>query len=163
MEKMRRKDRELTDREGILRILDRAKILRLALFDGDYPYVVPLHYAYEFSDGSLSFYMHSAKEGHKLDLIRKNPKVCIELDCDVSLISGGDIPCRYGSAYGSLIARGRAEISEDEAEKIKGLKLLMRNQTGRDFDIDERMAASVSLIKVKVRAADFTAKSRMPS
>ena len=46
MEKMRRKDRELTDREGILRILERAKILRLALFDGDYPYVVPLHYAY---------------------------------------------------------------------------------------------------------------------
>ena len=37
--------------------------------------------------------MHCAKEGHKLDLIRSNPNVCIEVESDVELISGGDVAC----------------------------------------------------------------------
>ena len=43
------------------------------------PYIVPLHYGYEYTEGILIFYMHCAKEGHKLDLIRSNPNVCIEV------------------------------------------------------------------------------------
>ncbi len=41
---MRRKDREITDIETIRSILDKAKVLHLAMIDGDRPYVVPLHY-----------------------------------------------------------------------------------------------------------------------
>ena len=44
MTDMRRKDREITESNDILKIVDEAKILHLGLFDGDYPYVVPLHY-----------------------------------------------------------------------------------------------------------------------
>ena len=121
---MRRKDREVPDRAEILRIADQAKILHLGLFDGEYPYVVPLHYGYRYEekDGALVFIMHGAKEGLKIDLIRKNPKVCIELECDVEPVSGGDIACRYGAAYASIIGRGWAEIVEDSTEKVEGLK-----------------------------------------
>ena len=66
------------------------------MFDADYPYIVPLHYGYEYKEGILIFYMHCAKEGHKLDLIRSNPNVCIEIESDVELISGGDVACKYG-------------------------------------------------------------------
>ena len=62
---MRRKDREITDREQILEILKNAKILRLGLFDDVYPYVVPLHYGFTFRDGKLAFYAHGAQEGLK--------------------------------------------------------------------------------------------------
>lgn len=158
---MRRKDREVTELAEILQIAGKAKILHLGLFDGEYPYVVPLHYGYRYEekDGSLVFIMHGAKAGHKLDLIRQNPKVCVELECDVDPISGGDIPCRYGSAYASIIGRGCAEIVEDVAEKIEALKLLMRTQTGREFEIDEKMAATVAVIKVTV--PEFSAKARV--
>ena len=157
---MRRKDREVTDIQEILRIVGKAKILHLGLIDGDYPYIVPLHYGYAYEEDKqeFTFYMHGAKEGHKLDLIGKNPKACIELECDIELVSGGDNPCRYGSAYASVMGKGHAEVVEDMQEKIKGIKLLMQNQTGREFDIDEKMSSSVSVIKVSM--SDFTAKSR---
>jgi len=154
---MRRIDREITNINEILKIVNKAKILHLGFFDTEYPYIVPLHYGYEYKDGNLIFYMHAAKEGHKLDLIRRNQNVCIEVECDVELISGGDIPCKYGSAFASVIGKGYAEILEDEEEKIAGLKLLMMNQTGREFEFDERMANTVEILKVTVHS--FTAKS----
>ncbi|MGI6089780.1 MAG: pyridoxamine 5'-phosphate oxidase family protein [Saccharofermentanales bacterium] len=156
---MRRQDREVTEISDILSIVDRAKILHLGLFAEEYPYIVPLHYGYELVDGTLVFFMHSAEDGHKLDLIRNNSNVCVELECDIELISGGDDPCQYGSAFASVIGRGSAEIVSDEEEKIKGLRLLMKNQTGRDFEIDSSMASSVAVIKVVV--PKFTAKSRL--
>ena len=155
---MRRIDRAVTKQEDILRIVDKAKILHLGLFDEGYPYVVPLHFGYEYAEGKLIFYMHSAKEGHKLDLIRRNQNVCIELDCDTELISGGDIPCSYSSSFASLIGRGLAEIVDDEQEKVRGLYLLMKNQTGREFEITTQMASAVAVIKVVV--CDFSAKSK---
>ena len=79
--------------QQILNIIDKCKILRLGLFDKDYPYVVPLLYGYEYADSRLVFYMHSAKEGHRLALIADNPLVCVELDGDAELISGGEVPC----------------------------------------------------------------------
>lgn len=155
---MRRKDREITQTDRILDIADRAGILHLGLFDDGYPYVVPLHYGYEYRDGAIVFFMHSAKEGHKLDLIRNNPHVCVELECDVEPVSGGDEPCQYGAYYASVIGQGTAEIIDEEKEKIRALQLLMKNQTGRDFEIDSRMAASVTVIKAVID--QFTAKAR---
>ena len=128
------------------------------LFDADYPYIVPLHYGYEYTEGILIFYMHCAKEGHKLDLIRSNPNVCIEVESDVELISGGDVACKYGASFASVIGRGRAELTEDVQEKIRGLSLFMKNQTGREFNINEEMASTVEVIKVVI--SEFTAKSR---
>ena len=155
---MRRTDREVKDINEIRQILDEAKIMRLGLFDGDYPYVVPVHYGYELEDGVLTFYIHGAKEGHKIDLINANPAACVELDCDVELISGGDVACGYGSTFSSVIARGKAEIVTDPEEKVKGLKVLMRHQTGREFEMNEKMAAAVAVIKFT--STDFTAKAR---
>lgn len=155
---MRRKDREVTNIDEIKQIIERAKILHLGLFDSEYPYIVPLHYGYELTEGSLVFYLHSAKEGHKLDLIRVNPNVCIEMECDVNLVSGGEVPCKYGATFSSVIGHGRAEVIDDVQEKIKGLVLLMKNQTGQEFTINEQMASTVEVIKVVVY--EFTAKAR---
>ncbi len=155
---MRRKDREITDINEILGIIAKADILHLGLFDGEYPYVVPLHYGFSYEDGALAFYMHGAREGHKLDLIRENPNVCIELENGVEMISGGDVACAYGAYFASVIAKGRASVVTEDEEKIKGLKLLMENQTGRSFEISAKMAAAVAVIKVEVDS--FTAKAR---
>ena len=158
---MRRKDREITEINDILKIIEKAKILHLGLFDREYPYVVPLHYGFEFVNGTLLFFMHSATEGYKLDLIRGNPNVCVALECDIELVSGEDVPCKYGSTFASVIGRGEAKLVDDEQEKIRGLKLLMKNQTGCDFEIDSKMASCVEIIKVTV--LNFTAKARKKS
>ena len=89
---MRRADRQVTDPQEINQIIKTAKVLHLGLFDGNFPYVVPLHYGYEQENGVFVFFLHSAKDGHKLEQIQKNPHVCVELECEVSPIPGGDIP-----------------------------------------------------------------------
>ena len=155
---MRRKEREVTDIQEILHIVDEAKILHLGLMDEGYPYIVPMHYGYEFADGTFVFYLHSAKEGHKLDLIQKDAHVCVELETNVELVSGGEVPCMYGAAFASVIGKGTAEFVEEEQEKIKALELLMKNQTGRAFEITGKIAESVAVIRVVVR--EFTAKRR---
>lgn len=158
MSSIRRKDREITDIHQILEIVGRTKYLHLGLYDGEFPYVVALHYGAEFQDGVLTFYLHGAKEGHKLDLIRQNPHVCIELECDAQLIPAGDNACAYGSSYASVIGRGTAQLLDDPNEKIHGLKVLMEHQTGRDFGITPQMASSVAVIRITV--PEFTAKAR---
>ncbi len=155
---MRRADREVKNIKDILHIVEKAKIVHLGMFDDNYPYIVPLHFGFEYVDNTLILYLHCAKEGHKLDLIRDNSNVCIEMECDIELVSGEEIPCMYGSYYASVIGRGTAEIVSDTREKIKGLSLLMKNQTKKSFEITEKMVATVSVIKIVV--SSFTAKSR---
>ena len=147
---MRRTDRELTDREEIKRILEEAKVLRLGLKDGDYPYIVPLHYGYVYEGDVLRFYMHGAKAGKKYELVKA--------DCAVETTGEGDIACVYGANYASLMARGEVTAVEDPEEKIEGLKLLMRAQTGRDFEITEQQAAGVAVFRFDATA--YSAKKR---
>ena len=52
---MRRKDREIVDITEILEIIGKADVLHLGLFDGEYPYVVPLHYGYEYIEVVFAF------------------------------------------------------------------------------------------------------------
>ena len=155
---MRRKDREITDETAIRAILDKAQVLHLAMIDGDRPYVVPLHYGYSLIDGRLTMYLHSAKEGRKLDVLQKNGRVAFVLETDVASISGGEIPCKYGAAYASVMGEGKAVFLTDPAKKAAALQILMRTQTGRAFAFTTEMTASVAVIRVDVDS--FTAKAR---
>ena len=155
---MRRKDREITDETAIRAILDKAQVLHLAMIDGDRPYVVPLHYGYSLIDGRLTLYLHSAKEGRKLDVLQKNGRVAFVLETDVSSISGGEIPCKYGAAYASVMGEGKAAFLTDPAKKAAGLQILMKIQTGREFTITEAMTESVAVLRVDVET--YSAKSR---
>ena len=155
---MRRKDREITDETAIRAILDKAQVLHLAMIDGDRPYVVPLHYGYSPIDGRLTLYLHSAKEGRKLDVLQKNGRVAFVLETDVSSISGGEIPCKYGAAYASVMGEGKAVLLTDPAKKAAALQILMKIQTGREFTITEAMTESVAVLRVDVET--YSAKSR---
>ena len=155
---MRRKDREVTDIRQIESIIEKAKVVHIGMIDDGVPYVVPMQYGYVFTDGALTLYLHGAQEGRKIDCIKKNPNVFIELETDIALISGGDIPCKYSSAYASVMGDGTAEIVEDAKEKVFGLESIMKTQTGKAFTVSERMAAAVSVIKISVPRV--TAKSR---
>lgn len=116
---MRRTDRELTDREEIKRILEEAKVLRLGLKDGDYPYIVPLHYGYVYEGDVLRFYMHGAKAGKKYELVKADPHAFVELDCAVETTGEGDIACVYGANYASLMARGEVTAVEVPKRRLR--------------------------------------------
>ena len=158
MKGMTRREREITDREAIKRILDRSQVVHIGLTDGDEPYVVPMNYGYTMDeDGTLKLYLHGATQGKKLDMMRNNPKVFLEMECDVQPFAG-DVACRYGMAYLSLMGRGRAVILEDPQEKMEAMSILMKTQTGGDFTFEERLVRVVSVIRIDV--LEYTAKGR---
>ncbi len=154
---MTRREQEITDINEIIRILDEAKIAHIGLVDGDEPYVVPMNYGYVMENGKLTIYLHGAKRGRKLDVIRANPKVFFEAECDLVPFEG-DVACRYGIAYSSIMGSGTAEIIEDVEEKKLALSLLMKTQTGKDFEFEDKMTTIVSVIKINV--SQYTAKFR---
>lgn len=154
---MTRREFEVKDPGVIRDILDGSKFLHLGLVDDGMPYVVPMNYGYKMEDGKLTLYLHSAVKGYKLDVIAKNPTCCFEMDWGVEPFEG-KIPCQYGITYYSLMGRGKAVLVEDVKEKEAAMTLLMKAQTGKNFEFNERLVSIVSVIRIDV--SEYTAKHR---
>jgi nitroimidazol reductase NimA-like FMN-containing flavoprotein (pyridoxamine 5'-phosphate oxidase superfamily) len=114
-------DVELVD-DGLLEmeyVLNRAEVGRMALFDGEMPYIVPLNFLYK--DGKIVF--HCAWDGRKLDIISRNPNCCFEVDEYM-----GEVSYHYESRchldYDSVLAFGRARIEDNDEAKVQYLQLL---------------------------------------
>ena len=157
MQGMTKRERQVTDPEQIRHILDTARVLHLGLAVNNEPYVVPLNYGYIMENGKLVLYLHSAQRGKKLDMLRANPNVFFEMDCD-RIPFEGEMPCQYGLAYSSIMGRGVATIVEDVEEKKKAMSLLMKTQTEKDFEFNEKLVSIVTVIRIDV--AEYTAKHR---
>ena len=157
MNGMTRREREITDINEIIKILDESKVLHLGLVDGDEPYVVPMNYGYTLENGKLTLWLHGAKRGRKLDVMRANPKVFFEMECGITPFEG-EIACKYGITYASVMGKGIAEIVEDIETKKSALSFLMKTQTGKVFEFEDKMADVVSVIRIDV--SEFTAKHR---
>ncbi len=157
MNGLTRREREVLDLDTIKLILDTSKVVHIGMTDGDEPYVVPMNYGYCLNDGKLTIYLHGAKRGKKLDIIRKNPKVFVEMECNIQPFEG-EVACKYGISYLSLMGKGIAEIIEDTNEKQLALTALMKTQTEKDFSFDEKMVSIVSIIKIDI--SQYTAKFR---
>ncbi len=152
-----RRELEVTDIAEIKEILDKSMIVHIGMIDGDEPYVVPMNYGYTLEDGVLCLYLHGATMGRKTEIMKKNPKVFFEMECDITPFEG-KVACQYGTAYASVMGLGRAEILEDIEEQKAGLSQFMKTQTGKDFVFEDRMMTMVNVIKIT--ATEFTAKRR---
>ena len=157
MQGMTKRERQITDEAQITAILDAGKVLHLGLAVDNEPYVVPMNYGYTMEDGKLTLYLHSALRGKKLDMIRKNPSVFFEIDCDLMPFEGR-VPCQYGLVYSSLMGRGTAVLVEDVEEKKQAMTVLMKTQTGKDFTFEDRLVSIVAVIRIDV--TEYTAKHR---
>lgn len=157
MNGMTRRERQVTDINEIIKILDNSKVLHLGLVDGDEPYVVPMNYGYTYENEKLTIWLHGARQGRKIDVMRANPKVFFEMEYGITPFEG-DVACKYGITYSSLMGRGVATIIENIEEKKAALTFLMKTQTGKDFQFDDRMAEVVGIIRIDV--IEFTAKCR---
>ena len=154
---MTKRELQITDLKEIQHILDTAKVLHLGLAVDNEPYIVPMNYGYTMDGEKLTVYLHSAVRGKKLDMIRANPKVFFEVECDLIPFEGR-VPCQYGLSYSSLMGRGDARIVEDVEEKKEAMSILMKTQTGKDFPFEDRLVSIVSVIRIDV--AEYTAKHR---
>lgn len=154
---MTRRELEVTDQEQIRKILDDSKILHLGLVDDGMPYIVPMNYGYIMDGEMLTIYLHGATRGYKMDVIARNPVCCFEMECEVAPFAG-KIACQYGTSYYSLMGRGRVVVVEDVEEKKRAMSILMKTQTGKDFEFNEKLVSIVSVMRIDV--SEYTAKHR---
>lgn len=142
---MRRADKEIADRGEIDRILRKATVCRLGLVDGAAPYIVPLSFGY---DGS-TLYFHSAREGKKIDLLRRNPAVRFEVDVDVEPVPSGT-SCGWTMRYRSVIGSGTASFVEEPGEKSAALGIIMRQYTDGPCEFPEETLRKIEVFKVVI-------------
>jgi hypothetical protein len=142
---MRRADKEIVNREEIHRILDEVLVMHLGMIDGERPYVVPLN----FARAGDELWFHAAKAGHKLDCLRAAPAVCVEIDRFLTLHTGPSACDDWTSHYESVIGFGTAEIVEDPAAKLRGLRALMSKYSGReDWEFADASVRGTAVVRV---------------
>ena len=144
---MRRKDKEITDIGEIESIIRKSLVCRLGLADNGTPYIVPLCFGYK--DNRL--YFHSAKEGRKIEIIKRNNAVCFEFDVDSKIESGKDA-CAWGMKYRSVIGYGTATLIEDPEEKRKALDVIMAQYADGAFEYSEKAFGKALVIKVEIES-----------
>ena len=140
-DKIRRKDREITDKKLIEEFLSSQKIIRLGFYDkvNDEVYVVPVNYGYIIENDNYIFYCHGGKGGRKYNLSKEGANIGFEIDGQYKLIEG-EKACDYSAKYQSVIGNGKIKILEDIEEKKKGLDAIMKNTTGKiGLEYNQRM------------------------
>ena len=123
---MRRKEREVTEKSEIIAIIKRAKVLNLGLFNQEYPYVVPLSFFYQQEAQEQCLYFHAAKEGKKLDLIKKDPHCAFAIYTDHGVIHRSEAE-QTTNYYECVLGEGRVEEVTDLDQKNALLIKLTRN------------------------------------
>ncbi len=152
---MRKKEREVLDRTEIEAILGEAAVCRIALSDHDSPYIVPVCFGYK--GGRL--YIHCAREGRKLDILRKNSRLCFEVDIESETVKSPR-PCNWGMRYRSLVGFGRAFIIDDAVEKSEALDVIMEHYAGPRGPYPASVLGRTRIVRIRID--EMTGKSGRP-
>lgn len=149
---MRRKDREVTDFNKIVEIINRCEVIRLGLNDGEFPYIVPVNFSFEAdkAEKKICFYIHGAMAGRKYELLLKNKKCSFEMDRQLKidyLYDCKDITTRYECVMGTALVE---EIADCDKEKIMQEKVLSRWEEAKTFDWNHEALNRCAMFKITV-------------
>jgi nitroimidazol reductase NimA-like FMN-containing flavoprotein (pyridoxamine 5'-phosphate oxidase superfamily) len=142
---MRRKDKEITLLTEIEAIIRRAQVCRLAMIDGAEPYIVPLNFGYS----DMRLYFHSAPHGRKIDILRRNNRVCFEFDIDHEIVTAPKA-CEWGFRYQSVIGTGKAFFIEEPQAKKEALDVVMRQYSDGAYDYSENRMQKIVAFGVAI-------------
>lgn len=142
---MRRDDKEIRDKEEIESIIERATVCRIGLSEDGVPYVIPVNFGYK--DNRL--YFHSATQGRKIDILRRNNNVCFEMDIDHELVKS-ETPCNWTMKYRSVIGFGKAFFVDDFKGKTEALKIIMHHYSDGSYEFSENQMKDVAIIRIEI-------------
>lgn len=156
---MRRKDREVTDFKTMLDIIQACDIMRLGLIDNDFPYIVPVNFAYTVDHQQVTFYVHGAMAGRKYELMQKNGKCSFEMDIPLRMeciAEKGDVTMRYRCVMGTA----QITFLEDQ-EKQNAIDNILMNR----YEETQHFAYNKSVIErtavAKLTVLSMTAKENL--
>jgi nitroimidazol reductase NimA-like FMN-containing flavoprotein (pyridoxamine 5'-phosphate oxidase superfamily) len=150
---MRRKDREMP-RDFAEAVIDKCRFAVIATVNpGGTPYCIPLSIVRE----GEWLYFHCAREGHKIDNLGRQNRVCVSCVGDISLP-----PDHFTVAYESAIVFGTAEEVTEREERIRALRLICERYTPANmaaFDEEIRKALDATAVW-KIHIDEVSGKQR---
>jgi len=137
---------ELDELESIIK---KCKVCRVGMVEGDIPYVLAMNFGYE----DQTIWLHCAKEGKKVDILKHNNKVCLEFDTDHKLFARHEtVACSWRFAYRSVLINGHALFVDDYDEKVRGLSIFMKNYSDKPFEYSKPSVDNVLIIKIPIES-----------
>jgi len=128
-------------------IINRCEVCNVAMVgDGEHPYVLPFNFAY--NDQVL--YLHSAPEGRKMEILKRNNKICVSFSTDHKLYHQNEnVACSYSMRYKSVLLHGKVEFIDELEKKQEILNLIMKKySSGDNFKYSIPALKNVTIMKV---------------
>lgn len=143
------KNRKLTLQADIEAIIQKCDACTLAMVDADgLPYAVPMNFGYK----NQQLFLHSGPEGKKIELLKKNPQVCITFSADHFLRhQNAEVACSYSMKYRSVLIFGEIHFIEDITEKQAALDIIMAHYTENSVKYSQPALKNVCVMQVKIR------------
>ena len=150
---MRRSNQQLPERDCIEILKTEPRGILSVLGEDGYPYGIPMNHFYREADGKL--YFHCAKEGHKLDAIKADDKVCFTVWQE-----GPQEPGEWWYHMKSVICFGRAEVMEDGPEKFEKARNFGAKYFPTNEYLDRELEKDYHRVNiVRIRVDHMTGKS----
>ncbi len=132
--KMRRINREISleDTKALLK-KEKRGVLSVNGDDG-YPFAFPINFLYE--EGEEKIYFHGAKEGYKVDSLKKNDKVCFTVYGNEHFKEG-----EWAPYVQSAVVFGRCRLIDDRELTAFKIRLLAEKYFPNKDEIEAEMAS----------------------
>ena len=142
---MRRFKQQITDAECIEILKNEKRGVLSLIGDDGYPYGIPLTHFYDEKDGKI--YFHGAKEGHKIDAIKANPKAsfCV---MDKGFKKEGE----WALNIKSVVAFGKISLVTD----IKKAEEICTHLVQKFTDDKEYLQKELNAALSRVQCLEFT-------
>jgi nitroimidazol reductase NimA-like FMN-containing flavoprotein (pyridoxamine 5'-phosphate oxidase superfamily) len=129
------------------KLLSQAPVGRLGTSKNNQPYVVPICFIYHQN----KIYFHCSHKGKKIDNIKTNPNVCLQVD--EHRMVPASTPCKFTVHYQSTLVYGKVRFLTDPKEKLKILKLLMNKYDHNKLaePLEEAMVHGVEIGEIAIQ------------
>lgn len=145
---MRRRDREIQSFDEMMKVVQTCDCCRLGLVDEENSaYIVPMNFGAENSGSSLVLYFHSAQEGKKIELLKKNPIASFEMDSGHG-VKAGESACDYSFRYSSAMGRGRVEFIDNAEDKIHAFEKIMQKYGAVNRNFNEKAVEKTCVFRL---------------
>ena len=140
---------EITDINEIDAVLNDARMCRLALLNGDKPYIAPMLFGSCLSGGNPEFYFRCGEKSELIDIIKKNNKAAFEIDRLYEVLPGEENPSLFEAAYEFVGGAGTIEFITG-IDKITGFSHILKkyNKNGGECIISEQILNSFAVLKL---------------
>jgi len=149
MRDIRRKEKEVQDKDEMISILTEAKYVTIAMCADNAPYLVTLTHGYDIEKNVI--YFHCAPEGKKIDILTENNIVWGQ-----ALLDKGYIDGKCDQLYATAQFRGTISFVESIGEKQHALETMIRHQESSPEKVMKKQISKKSLQKVTIGRIDIT-------